>query len=860
LQAYACDFPIPGWGQSAGTCDYFENTILNPDDDMVGSIGIFGSNEDYETTNPNFPYETISVKPRTEVPFVLANIAPNTDYLFSYVRRSVTTINITTGYPPLPLTGYYNLEPTHAEISTYNWQDMFCFPNNSHLLSLLPLSGSVMLLSDNRFGGANPPFAWKQIVAAVRTGNTPTHNALYCYIRRDNPTTGKFYLEIDHFEMIRDVFIANQSIALNCTQTSVEIGAPALCANTDLLNMRYRWFQSTNGGTTWQWLSDLDNQTSITVSPTITTQYKLVRYMAEFFIASDGTTVPIETIDSPTNTVQKEAIITVTPYYFTDPASNSPDIMLPAGATTNWQPGTHPFLPQFTGSAANPIRIAGTITIPDGATLNITDLHFDFGPNGRILVHPIGRVNLWGANLSGDPICNNMWQGIRTFGNGIAPLGGMVVTDLSPATNQNTIIGDALIGISTQNLPLIDLNNINAALTTIPDFNTITNLTNFLFPALWSLPVISSADGFLFIQNARFENCFMGINTAWKPSHNDVIRQSTFNTTNAGLLFPFLNATWITQGEAGIFSMFSPRLSADACTFQNLKYGIRTNVVADFRVPNVPALFNTFTNCRVGISARNFTSAAFANTNIRNNLFTNCETAIQCQGTNADIRGNTITNSAGQSGIGMLMMGSAYVIARNNQITNVSRGIVSVDTDLLGGFIHGNTITNTQVAIPNIGDNTSVTIMCNTLNNYQLTAISVAPWLTTAQTGILANQGNCPTFNTALNTFTQPAGGPLFPDLYLHPTNTNLYTYSEYAQMLPPGFTASPGVLSLCNGGGPPPANWSPIDICNQFAPQRIANAADVRNLPDEREQEIQTSLWIQHYGEQGDTAQLTAF
>gem|GEM_PF-1991526 len=35
---YACDFPIPGWGQSAGTCDYFENTILNPDDDMVGSI------------------------------------------------------------------------------------------------------------------------------------------------------------------------------------------------------------------------------------------------------------------------------------------------------------------------------------------------------------------------------------------------------------------------------------------------------------------------------------------------------------------------------------------------------------------------------------------------------------------------------------------------------------------------------------------------------------------------------------------------------------------------------------------------------------------------------------------------------
>lgn len=830
---YVCNQPIYGWGQVAGTCEFYDNTPLDPGIDLRGSIGIFGAN---------------NATHRSEVPYVEASITPNTDYLFSYVRRTVSNVNVTFGQDA-PLVATYTLEPTNFFIATKDWGTFPCV-SLSQSVSGLPYVNSTVLLNDNNFGGTNAPFSWRQVVAAVRTGSSSSHNSLYCYQRRDNSPSGGYYTEIDHFEMIQDIFINDQTIVMTCNQTSVEIGDPTLCVNTDLLNMRYRWSQSTDGGSTWTGLFGFDNQTSITVTPNVTTLYRLRRYFPNSFTAPDGTSIPVTTVDGPINTVNREAIITVDPYYAG--INNSIDIVLPAGATT-WSPGTHPFT-DFIGNAADPIRIAGTIRVSDLSVLTIDNLVFEFGSLGRILVEPHGRLILIGATLSGDANCNNMWQGIRTYGNNTSTTGGRV--DTNPSSQ--SVIRDALIGISTQNLPIIDLNNIASQLISIPDFNPINNLTNLLFPDLWQMSVINSADGFLVLNNVAFENCFMGINTAWKPSHNDIIRGCNFNTTAAGLLFPFQG--WITQGEAGIFSMFSKRLIMQWCTFNNLKYGVRTNAVDDLQIPNnstAATETNIFTNCQVGISSRNFTSTAFPNVHIINNQFIGCNTAVQTQGSNARVFSNTISNGNGLSSVGILMMGSAYSIARNNQLSNVSRGIVNIDTDVLAGVIHGNTVLNTQVAIPNIGDNTSVLIQCNTLGNYQLAAISVAPWLTTTQTGILGNQGNCPLFVTPLNTFIPPAGGVLFNDIYLFPANTNLFQYSEYPAFLPAGFTASPGVLNPCGGGTPP--GWDPVAICTQSSP-RIADPENVKHLTDQKEQEMQTALWIQHYADQADTAALIDF
>ncbi|OWY25120.1 hypothetical protein C7N43_34250 [Sphingobacteriales bacterium UPWRP_1] len=669
---------------------------------------------------------------------------------------------------------------------------------------------------------------------------------MYCYIIKNTSPAGMYYLEIDHFEMIPDVFINNQTINMTCNQTDVTIGNPTLCANTDLLNMRYRWSKSTDGGNSWTALFDYDDQTAITVLPDVATQYKLTRYFPDLFIAPDGTQVPITTIDGATNTVVRNAIITVTPYY--QGFNGSLDYMATNTAPTLWTNGSNQL--NNANTATSPLVFGGTLTIPTGANIVISGMNIEFGPNARIVVEPGANLTLQNCHFTG--ACNQMWQGIQVYGNSAGNFGVLA----TPNDGSINIIEDAVTGVATFQYPILNFATINAGLASIPDFNTLNGLVSLVFTNLWSLNVFNTANAQLLLRNVRFINCFMGINASWKPSQNDVIENCSFTTTAAGLRFPF---TGFTRGEAGIFAIFNGTMLIEGCNFQQMKFGIRTNAsqsltVIPETVTATPCIFN---NCLVGVSSRNFTATAFPNVQITQNQFTGCATAIQCQGSNATVFGNTIQNGAGQSSVGILMMGSSYAIGRNNQITNVSRGIVSVDTDMSGGLIHGNTVLNTDVAIPNIGDNTSVQILCNTLGNYQLSAISVAPWLTTTQTGILGNQGNCPFFVTPLNTFIPPAGGPLFPDLYLFSINTLLYQYSEYASLLPAGFTASPGVLNICPP--PLPPGFDPVLFCNQSSP-RIPNPDDVKNLTDEQEKEIQTSLWIQYYAEQGDTAALTAF
>lgn len=844
---YACDFPIFGWGQSAGTCDYFENSPLNPDDDMTGSIGVFGGNDSFSYPDPIIPFLTIWVYPRSEVPFLVANIQPNTNYLLSYVRRSVNNINITTGAAPLPLIAEYDLEPTHLEIATYNWENLPCV-SSSQVLSQLPLTGSVSLLSDNHFGGANPEFAWKQIIAAVTTGNTPTHNALYCYIRRDISPEGGYYIQIDHFEMIPDIFISNQTVNMTCNETSVTIGDPSLCANTDLLNMRYRWSESTDGGNTWTALFSFDNQTSIAVAPDVPTQYKLTRYFPDFFIAPDGTQVPISTINGITGTVVKNAIITVIPYY--QGFGGSLDYTATNSAPTLWTNGSNQL--NNSNTATTPLLFGGTLTIPTGVNIVISGMNIEFGPSARIVVQPGATLSLQNCHLTGT--CNQMWQGIQAYGNSSGNFGRIT----TPNDGSTNIIEHAVTGICTFQYPILNFTTINNSLASIPDFNALTGIVNLVFTNLWTPGVINTANAQLQLHNVRFVDCFMGINNSWTPSNNDVYENCLFTTTGTGLRFPF---TGFSRGEAGIFAVFNQTMLIEGCSFQNMKFGTRTNGTQNLTmipetVTTTPCIFN---NCLVGISSRNFTNTAFPNCTITDNTFINCGTAIQTQGSNATIRRNNISNGQGTVSMGVFSLGSTFTIANNN-ISNTTIGVAVTDDDLAGGRVFGNNIQNTNGAIMSVGSNLITQIQCNNLVNYNYYAIASVPWAVAAQIGDLADQGNCvptPFVQPAANVFTPPATGAILDDVYLFPINTSQFFYRDFDDQLPwtdPNFSMSPGVYQSCGAVSP----FLNSTYCGSISP--MIPSGDVKNLTDIHLRDLMTCAWAKEYGMAKDTANLLAF
>lgn len=109
-------------------------------------------------------------------------------------------------------------------------------------------------------------------------------------------------------------------------------------------------------------------------------------------------------------------------------------------ATTSavWTDGSNPF-----GNAVSPIRIGTNLNIPNGVTVTIRNMTFEFNSGATLTVAGGGTLILDVSTLQAVP-CALMWQGIQVAN------GGTVIMSNASNSSSNSNIFDALVGIQVQ--------------------------------------------------------------------------------------------------------------------------------------------------------------------------------------------------------------------------------------------------------------------------------------------------------------------------------------------------------------------------------------------------------------------------
>ena len=571
------------------------------------------------------------------------------------------------------------------------------------------------------------------------------------------------------------VTVTNNGCTATASITVVALSASANIIGDNMVCVNTPATLTASGGILYNWSNGLGNTATVSVNSAGT-------YTVTVTDANGCTATDTHTVSNPSFLYfdTNNQVVPAT-YPFA-----SPNFVAPV-ATTSWFPGSHPFGTIF-GDAAEPIRINGDVVIPAGAVIFMSDLHFEFGPNGRIVLLPQAVLSINGGVYTGDTNCKTMWQGIRARGSG--GLFSSLGVNASNTTGQNARIEQALIGVLTANVPVWDIQNINTQLAALPfanqNFFADNNIGSTLFSDIWTPAAFVSGNALVNISDADFKNCFIGSAFTWNPQML-FVQNSHFYKTGS-MYYPFNNAA--IYPEAGIQTLFSRQINVWNSHFDDLKYGIRHNIGTWLGSDN-----NTFTNCNRGLSARGNSTTnnlLFA----RDNDFNNCLTGLQAQSVHASIRNNTVNensnppygiqaNGTNYPTIGFLLMGSQFDVSHNNLVNSVSRGIVVVDADIDGGIVHGNTISNTNIAEMNVGDNTGTQIECNDLLNYNITALALTPWINAAQNGILDEQGVCNADDAAqskpaANLFA-PAATVTLPDVLALLSN---FTYHEFADQV----------------------------------------------------------------------------
>ena len=552
-------------------------------------------------------------------------------------------------------------------------------------------------------------------------------------------------------------------------------------------------------------------------------------------------------------------------------------------AFTTWTPASNPFGAGL-GLSSNPVKINGTITIPDNSEIRIDGMHFVFGPNGRIDVRRRGQLTLKRSIFEGDPTCNTMWQGFRVWGPGVnntvanneggeqqdAGGGihtGMLLFDGDPVTTTNVIVRDAIIGVATTRLDNYNLATVASSLTSFNAGGIPYALTPSAVSVLPQLVGAGSTQaeghggGWLHIRKAsgaRFENCFYGtLYTQYQGGSyiqpaalaadgiNGYKIDGAVFTTDGNLRYPF-TAQSTEIGVAGLH-VLKTRLSIANSTFENLHYGIRAN---DLRQLNVRSL-NQFNNCLRGISTQVTNLGATQFTRIEGNTFNSCLLSIQGDALQTLITGNNIYGPLGQTemSVGIFMRDSDYSIGGDygavgsnfagNFISDVNVGIAVIGgtedpTAVISPEIKNNTISRTNVAIHTINNNEDLDIACNQLLNYNYRGINIRSWNGTQ--GNLKDQGDCgaganiPAFNTFFPL------GALPKDLFADATSLDF----KYADIGALGLTVNDPVLITTEGCLPTTAT------CNTYQPAALSQLID-NSTPAKTKYKI-LSEWLRQY------------
>ncbi|MBK9458637.1 MAG: hypothetical protein IPN94_04210 [Sphingobacteriales bacterium] len=174
------------------------------------------------------------------------------------------------------------------------------------------------------------------------------------------------------------------------------------------------------------------------------------------------------------------------------------------GSLQTWNNATNPFGNVNTNNTN--VFVNGVIAIPSGANVLMQNLRISFGPRGMIVVKPGGSLIINNCTLTGLQPCKTMWQGIRLYKQSASE--GIL------SLENNTLIANALVGVSTQKLAYQPLETIAANITTIPDFAN-TNLSTIALADIWSDPIVqTTGGGLLTLNNTTFSDCFQSLNLA----------------------------------------------------------------------------------------------------------------------------------------------------------------------------------------------------------------------------------------------------------------------------------------------------------------------------------------------------------
>ncbi len=476
------------------------------------------------------------------------------------------------------------------------------------------------------------------------------------------------------------------------------------------------------------------------------------------------------------------------------------------------------------GTAANPVRINGDITIPSGATITFDGMNFEFGINGRIKVATNGRLIITGSTLRGNPLCQTMWQGIRVQGPGEnlkrLTTGGIRNYGIVELTG-NVNIEDAIIGAAGMYTPLIPPNALLSQVNQAQDLNTLSTL---IMPAYTSNNAAHQTAGGVVRVNGHvinFTNCFQGVNLSWYRYNGGIdapswVHQGNFAATRT-LWYPFsqLPTAAGTITEVGVVLNYYNSIDINLSRFTNTLYGIRAfgAYQATFGKNNIFERTNFVDKDMVGISVFNFENSPVTESDvtITDNDFNNLTIGMQCAGTDLNIAGNRINATTGTSYAGALLYGCTYT-AKNNDIRSCYTGIASQADQNIPNLIKANTFDYCIVGTWARGDDTGLQIVCNDFDHY-LTGIAMSnATLVAPEPGVLDDQGSCTTLdpNPADNLFLTGTNPPIFPDLLSNTTDSYIYYYRTTGTDYQP--TAS--------------ANLNPI-LCTDVPESRAENCAD---------------------------------
>jgi len=358
-----------------------------------------------------------------------------------------------------------------------------------------------------------------------------------------------------------------------------------------------------------------------------------------------------------------------------------------------WQGTSNPI------SSSNTIRIKDKLIIKTGRTLTISNINFEFGSTGQVIIEPGARLIARGCSFDGNPGCQLMWEGIVVLGNkSLSQRGELYLMDDTLNAFRHCSISNAIIGVSTG--MFFDPNGFNTFDGGYFEINNTLFFNNHIGIETASVPISALNIEPVFTIQSFVKQCeFTSNNNMWYPYY----RQRT-NT--------FIHTINITSKEIQF---------RDVNTFDNGEYG--------FNLQNCNAIIINqaeFSNCLIGIwSNTSGFNGTPSQTTIANNQFINTHTCIRIEnGRDEEITANDFNHNNGlqeDNFYGIYLDNCTGFNITDNLFNYNKYGVFVINSGSRVGSItkanFGNYFTGCYRGVHTYLDNSGLLISCNKFIN-----------------------------------------------------------------------------------------------------------------------------------------------